>query len=83
MTSLGYGGDKRMEHAIEVLKKKKDPKTGRWNLDAVHPDVEGGIAEFYAKHPKERPIPFALERPGQPSKMITLKAMLVLKRLNG
>ncbi len=81
MTALGYGQDKRMEHAIEVLKKKKEVKTGRWNLDAVHPDVEGGVGEWYAKHPKQAPKPFALESPGEPSKMITLKALLVLKRL--
>ena len=82
MTALGYGQDERMEHAIEVLKKKRNAKTGRWNMDAIHPDVEGGMGEWYAKHPKQAPTPFALESPGEPSKMITLKAMQVLKRLN-
>ena len=79
MTALGYGGDKRMEHAIGALKKKKIG--GRWNLDAVHPDIEGGMGEWYRNHPKQAPTPFALEIPGKPSKMITLRAMLVLKRL--
>jgi hypothetical protein len=82
MTALGYSQDKRLEHAVEVLKKKKDPKTGCWNLDAIHPDVEGGTAEWYKNHPKEAPISFALEKVGEPSKMITLKAMAVLERLN-
>jgi hypothetical protein len=80
MTALGYGKDARMKHAVDVLKKKRRPD-GRWNMDAVHPDVEGGIAEWYKKHPKRAPIPFALERLGEPSKMITLRALLVLKRL--
>jgi len=80
MTSLGYGRDKRLGHAIEVLKKKRR-KDGRWNLDAVHPDAEGGVGEFYAKHPKQAPTPFALEKVGEPSKMITLRAMIVMKRL--
>lgn len=80
MTALGYGGDRRMGHAIEVLKKKRRPD-GRWNLDAVHPDMEGGMAEWYAKHPRDAPTPFSLEGVGEPSKMITLTALRVMKRL--
>ena len=80
MTALGYGKDRRMGHAIDILKKRRN-NDGTWNLDAVHPDVEGGIAEWYAKHPKQAPTPFALETMGKPSKMITLKAMRVLERL--
>ena len=81
MTALGHGDDKRLEHALGILEKKRDAKTGRWNLDAVHPDVEGATAEWNAKHPKQAPTPFSLEMTGEPSKMITLKAMLVLKRI--
>jgi hypothetical protein len=81
MTALGYRGDNRLDHAIEVLKKKKNPRTGRWNLDAVHPDVDGATAEWFRVHPKQAPTPFALEKAGEPSKMITLKALVVLKRL--
>jgi hypothetical protein len=80
MTALGYGGDERLGHAIEVLKKKRRPD-GRWNLDAVHPDVEGGMAEWLKAHPKQAPVPFSLENVGERSKMITLRAMIVLKRL--
>jgi len=80
MTALGYAKDPRLNHAVEVLKKRKGAG-GRWNLDAVQPDIEGDIAEWYAKHPKQAPKPFALEEPGKPSKMITLRAMQVLKRL--
>ena len=80
MTALGYTDDPRLQHALAFLEKKRRPD-GKWNLDAVHPDVEGGIAEWFAKHPKQAPTPFALEKAGEPSKMITLKAMLVLKRI--
>jgi hypothetical protein len=81
ITALGYGDDRRLSHAIAVLKQKRGTE-GRWNLDAVHPDVEGGMAEWYKKHPKQAPTAFSLERVGEPSKMITLKAMLVLDRLD-
>ncbi len=82
MTALGYGDDPRMRHAIGVLKGKRRAD-GRWNLDAVHPDVEGGMAVWYRKNPKKAPTPFALEAVGEPSKMITLTAMRVLARLDG
>jgi hypothetical protein len=81
MTALGYGNDRRLRHAVDHLKKKRRPD-GKWNLDAVHPDVEGGIAEWYRKHPAHAPTPFSLETVGQPSKMITLRAMKVLARLD-
>jgi len=81
MTSLGYGGDRRMEFALSMLKKKRRPD-GRWNLDATHPDVEGGMAEWFSRHPSKVPTPFALEKVGEPSKMITLRALQVLSRVN-
>jgi len=82
MTALGYCDDPRLKHALGVLNNKRRPD-GRWNLDAVHPDVEGGMAEWYNKHPRSKPTPFALEAVGQPSKMITLRAMTVLNRVGG
>lgn len=39
------------------------------------------MAEWYRENPKRMPVPFALERPGEPSKMITLRALQVLNRL--
>ncbi|MGQ0797040.1 MAG: prenyltransferase/squalene oxidase repeat-containing protein [Methanobacteriota archaeon] len=80
MTALGYGDDSRLRTAISVLKDRRRAD-GRWNLDAIHPDLEGKTAEWYAKHPTRSPTPFALERPGEPSKMITLRATVVLERL--
>jgi hypothetical protein len=81
ITALGFASDKRLAHAISLLKKKRT-SDGKWNLDAIHPDVEGGLADWLAKHPKDAPIPFSLEKVGEPSKMITLKALIILQRLN-
>lgn len=79
MTALGYGADPRMEHALAFLESRRR-KDGRFELDAVQPDIEGKMREWFDKHPKQRPTPFALEEPGRPSKIITLKALTVLKR---
>lgn len=80
MTALGYVDDPRLRYAISLLKEKRR-SDGKWNLDALHPDLEGSYALPYA-NAKRPPKPFALEGRGRPSKMITLKAMLVLERLN-
>ena len=80
ITALGYGDDRRLRYAVSLLKKKKR-HDGRWVLDAVHPDLEGPMKLWYEKNPKRKPTRFALETPGEPGKIITLKAMQVLKRL--
>jgi Prenyltransferase and squalene oxidase repeat len=82
VTSLGHADDRRLRFALSQLRKKRRPD-GRWNLDAIHPDLEGAVAEWYAKHPTRRPIPFGLETRGRPSKMITLVASRVLDRVEG
>ena len=76
MTALGYGGDRRLRYAFSLLNRRRRPD-GTWNLDAIHPDLEGSSAKWYAKKP---PTPFALEESGHPSKMITLRALLALQR---
>ncbi len=76
LTALGYGDDKRLGQAFKLLKEKRR-SDGRWNLDAVHPDLEGSYANWYKARP---PTPFTLEKAGEPSKMITYRALLVLKR---
>ena len=81
MTASGYGDDRRLRYAISRLREKRR-RDGRWNLDGIHPDLDGKMAEWYAKNPKRKPTPFGLENPGEPSKMITLRAMQVLDRLN-
>jgi hypothetical protein len=82
LTALGYGEDPRLEFALAHLRKKRRPD-GRWNLDAVHPDVGAKALRWYAEHPKDRPTPLALETVGRPSKMITLRALAVLSRTGG
>jgi len=81
LTALGYGGDRRMRFALDLLRRKQR-RDGRWNLDAVPPDVEGPMARWYARHPTQRPIPFVLEAAGRPSKIVTLAAYRVLSRLD-
>jgi hypothetical protein len=80
MTALGYGDDPRLKHAVAHLEKARR-KDGRWNLGPAHPDVEGPMADWFKAHPKQAPTPFTLEPVGQPSKMITLRASIVLERL--
>lgn len=81
LTALGHIDDKRLGLAVSHLKKKRR-KDGRWNLDAVHPDVDnnGKFPRWWEEY-KGRFHPFALEEVGRPSKMITLRALTVLKRL--
>ncbi|MDH2905138.1 MAG: hypothetical protein PXX82_02120, partial [Methanomassiliicoccales archaeon] len=80
MTALGYTDDRRLGYAISTLKKKRR-QDGRWNLDAVNPDAESPLAKWVKLHPKEAAIPFAIEKAGEPSKMITLNALKVLRRI--
>jgi hypothetical protein len=82
LTSLGYVDDPRLDFALAHLRKRRRAD-GRWNLDAQHPDVEGAMAEWFAKHPRDRPVPLELEGVGRPSKMVTLRARLVLDRVGG
>jgi hypothetical protein len=80
LTALGYGADPRIDFALSWLTRRRR-KDGRWELDAVHPDVADGMAEWYAKHPKDKPSPWQIEAPGEPSKRITLTARKVLARV--
>jgi hypothetical protein len=80
LTSLGYGADRRLDLALQWLTDRRR-KDGRWNLDALHPDVTGSRAEWLAAHPKQRPTPWGIETPGKPSKIVTLTARRVLRRV--
>jgi hypothetical protein len=82
LTALGYGDDPRLAFALELLRSKRR-SDGRWNLDALHPDVGPKAQEWYAQHPKDLPTPLAFEKVGRPSKMITLRALTVLARVEG
>jgi hypothetical protein len=76
ITRLGYAEDKRLNPALEILKKKRQ-SDGTWLLDKVHPDLGAGAQYSLRK----KVTPFALEEPGKPSKWITLTALRVLKRV--
>jgi len=81
VTALGYAGDRRLRPAVNYLRKKRR-KDGRWDLDAAHPDRDnGGKFPRLWKAEKYRYQPFTLEDVGRPSKIITLRALTVLKRL--
>jgi hypothetical protein len=77
VTSLGYADDKRLKPALKILNDKRQGD-GTWLLDKVHPDLGPG-ARYNLDVKKVRP--FALEKPGKPSKWITLTALRVLKRV--
>jgi hypothetical protein len=77
VTQLGYGGDRRLRPALEILQKKRR-SDGTWLLDRQHPDLGPGL-KIYSDMKKVRPL--VLEPAGKPSKMITLKALTVLKRV--
>jgi len=73
LTALGYGDDPRLGYALTHLRKKQR-SDGRWNLDAVRPEVR-------PSDPGKGPIPLAFETARRPSKMITLRALTVLSRV--
>ncbi len=81
LTALGYAKDPRLGFALKLLRQKRRPD-GRWNLDAEQPDPDPESARWYAEHPERRPTPLVFETPGRPSKMITLRALTVLSRLD-
>lgn len=80
MTDLGYSKDKRLGYAISLLRKKRRAD-GRWNLDAINPEAESPQGQWDNSHPNEASVPFALETVGEPSKMITLRAMKILHQI--
>ncbi len=81
VTALGRGNDPRAASALRLLKRKR-LQDGRWLMDAVHPDFlnAGRLPRYFLKRKKEL-RPFSLEPAGAPSKMITLRALRVLKRV--
>jgi hypothetical protein len=77
LTELGFGGDRRLRPALELLRGKRRAD-GTWLMDRAHPDLGPGLT----MHPPKKMIrPLVIEPPGEPSKWITLKALRVLKRV--
>lgn len=79
LTSLGYADDERLRYAVDWLREKQRPD-GTWLLDAVHPDVAGEELVWLREEPRPY-TPWALEHIGAPSKLVTLRALRVLKRV--
>jgi hypothetical protein len=83
LTALGYGGDARLKFALGVLNDKRR-SDGTWALDAIHPDIgHGDPYEMDPRYEPEPPLPWAFEWVGRPSKVLTYKALKVLKRVEG
>lgn len=76
LTRLGYGDDRRLRPALELLEKKRR-SDGTWALEAVHPDLGAGAGYRLPR----RTTRFALEAVGRPSKWITLTALQIQKRV--
>jgi hypothetical protein len=76
ITRLGYGRDRRLRAALEILNEKRQ-NDGTWLLEKVHPDL-AARAQYSLR---KKVSPFALEEAGMPSKWITLTALRVLKRV--
>ena len=80
VTALGGGGDPRAARAVTLLKKKRQ-SDGRWLLEATQPDTTNTVVSKSLQEYINKLQPFTLEEVGKPSKMITLRALRVLKRL--
>jgi hypothetical protein len=78
LTQLGFAGDRRLRPALKILTDQRRPD-GKWVMDRLHPDI-GPKTTIHP--PKEEIKPLVIERPGQPSKWITYKALRVLKLVN-
>ena len=76
ITRLGYGYDRRLKRALDMMIKRRR-RNGIWLLDKAHPDLGPG-AEYTLRRKVK---PFGLEAAGKPSKWITLTALRVLKRV--
>jgi len=76
ITKLGFGDDRRLGPALDLLREKRQ-RDGTWILDRVHPDVGTGV-KISPDPSKIRPL--VIEEAGKPSKWVTLTALTVLKR---
>ena len=78
VTSLGRGNDPRLRPALDWLEAKRGPD-GRWNLEALHPDVENDDP-YLLQGVRSPYFPLAFEYVGRPSRWVTLRALTVLRR---
>jgi hypothetical protein len=76
ITKLGYADDRRLKPALKILDEKM-MRGGVWEIERHHPDLAPGAK--YSLRKKARR--YVLEPEGRPSKWITLRALLVKKRV--
>ncbi|MGA2665514.1 MAG: hypothetical protein ABSF83_11260 [Nitrososphaerales archaeon] len=76
-SALGFGGDRRLGPALEVLNRKR--RDGRRPLEEVHPDPPSYA--WGRGDRRQRTKPFALEKVGSPSEWLTLTALRVQRRV--
>jgi hypothetical protein len=76
LSSLGKGGDPRMDPALSLLESKRR-SDGTWAIDRSHPDVGAGAGYSLRK----KPTPMVLEPAGRPSRWLTLTALRVRRRV--
>lgn len=77
LTALGYGRDRRLRPALDLLRRKRR-RDGTWAMDAAHPDLTP--EDDY--HPRPPVYPVLLEPLGRSSRWITLRALRVLDRVD-
>ncbi len=77
LTRLGYGGDPRIEPALDWLRGKQGAD-GTWSLDADHPDLDPRQGGYVVHGPV---FPLRLEPPNAPSRWATVEALSVLARI--
>ncbi len=53
LIALGYGNDRRLGYALELLRSKQG-KDEKWKLDAVQTDPDPETACWFVEHPKNR-----------------------------
>jgi hypothetical protein len=77
LTDLGFASDPRLGPAVKILIQKRRAD-GTWWIDRSHPDIGAGTTI----HPDPSQLkPLVVEKPGRPSKWVTMKALRVLKRV--
>ena len=74
LVRLGYGSDRRLRKATDLILRKRRPD-GTWSLEADHPDLTEA-AGYRLETPH---YPFVLEPVGTPSRWITTSALAALR----
>lgn len=77
LSSLGNGGDRRLDPPLVLLESKRRTD-GTWAIERAHPDI--GPDAGYTMQKKATPM--VLEAAGRPSRWLTLTALRVQRRVD-